>query len=123
MGNKQFCLGMTLFEHGTRASPAQTPNFGYSCSLEPQFVRPFSFPTNNTTSIPLIVVVDNHRVLHGRSSFDGKRRMCGAYIGVDEYRSKLAVLTERFSPDAVVQATNGLPDAVVNGRSIWNNAL
>ncbi|KAF8802516.1 Trimethyllysine dioxygenase [Phlegmacium glaucopus] len=70
-----------------------------------------------------VVLIDNHRVLHGRASFDGKRRMCGAYIGVDEYRSKLAVLTERFAPDAVVRATSGLPDAVVNGRSIWNNAL
>jgi trimethyllysine dioxygenase len=69
------------------------------------------------------VLIDNHRVLHGRSSFDGKRRMCGAYIGVDEYRSKLAVLTETFAPDVVLQATNGLSNAVVNGRSIWNNTL
>ncbi|PPQ99141.1 hypothetical protein CVT24_009331 [Panaeolus cyanescens] len=69
------------------------------------------------------VVVDNHRVLHGRSAFDGKRRMCGAYIGVDEYRSKLAVLSERFAPDSVLQATKQLEDTVFNGRSIWNSAL
>ncbi|KAF5370429.1 hypothetical protein D9615_009728 [Tricholomella constricta] len=69
------------------------------------------------------VVIDNHRVLHGRSAFDGKRRMCGAYVGVDEYRSKLAVLTEKFAPDAVLRATNELPMAVVNGRNIWNSAL
>ncbi|RDB28690.1 Trimethyllysine dioxygenase [Hypsizygus marmoreus] len=68
-------------------------------------------------------VVDNHRVLHGRSAFDGKRRMCGAYVGVDEYRSKLAVLTEKFAPDAVLQATSELPYVVVNGRNIWNSAL
>ena len=37
-----FCLGMTLFEHGTSASLAQTPNFGHSFSLEPWFVRIFS---------------------------------------------------------------------------------
>ena len=49
--------------------------------------------------------------------------MCGAYIGVDEYRSKLAVLTETFAPDLVLQATSGLSNAVVNGRSIWNNVL
>lgn len=42
-----------------------------------------------------VLSVDNHRVLHGRSAFDGRRRVCGAYIGVDEYRSRLAVLTER----------------------------
>ncbi|KAF9048684.1 hypothetical protein BJ165DRAFT_1461737 [Panaeolus papilionaceus] len=69
------------------------------------------------------VVVDNHRVLHGRSAFDGKRRMCGAYIGVDEYRSKLAVLSEQFAPDAVLQATSQLEDTVINGRNIWNPAL
>ncbi|KXN91691.1 Trimethyllysine dioxygenase [Leucoagaricus sp. SymC.cos] len=69
------------------------------------------------------VVVDNHRVLHGRSAFDGKRHMCGAYVGVDEYRSKLAVLRERFSPDPVQEATDHLSGANVNGRSIWNPGL
>lgn len=55
------------------------------------------------------VAVDNHRVLHGRSAFDGKRRMCGAYIGVDEYKSKLAVLREKFE----TPLTEG-------GRSVWH---
>ena len=67
------------------------------------------------------MVVDNHRVLHGRSAFDGKRRMCGAYIGIDEYRSKLAVLSEKFNPDAVVQQVS--KEVHVNGRNIWNAAL
>ncbi|OJT05839.1 Trimethyllysine dioxygenase [Trametes pubescens] len=67
------------------------------------------------------VVVDNHRVLHGRSAFNGKRRMCGAYIGMDEYRSKLAVLSERTAPDPVTQDTAAT--ASVNGRSIWHPAL
>ena len=49
--------------------------------------------------------------------------MCEAYIGVDEYRSKLAVLSEKFNPDTVVQATNDLPATNVNGRNIWNGAL
>ena len=34
-------------------------------------------------------VFDNWRVLHGRSAFSGKRRMCGAYIGRDDYVSRL----------------------------------
>lgn len=41
-----------------------------------------------------VLSVDNHRVLHGRSAFSGKRRVCGAYVGMDEYRSRLAVLRE-----------------------------
>ncbi|TEB34762.1 Trimethyllysine dioxygenase [Coprinellus micaceus] len=69
------------------------------------------------------VVVDNHRVLHGRSAFTGKRRMCGAYIGVDEYRSKLAVLRERFASDPVLEATKDIPESVVAGRSVWHTAL
>ncbi|KAG9097282.1 hypothetical protein FRC07_010814, partial [Ceratobasidium sp. 392] len=40
------------------------------------------------------VIVDNHRVLHGRSAFTGKRRMCGAYIGADEWKSRLRVLSQ-----------------------------
>ncbi|KAF9561975.1 Trimethyllysine dioxygenase [Agrocybe pediades] len=70
-----------------------------------------------------VIVVDNHRVLHGRSSFNGKRRMCGAYIGGDEYQSKLAVLSEKFAPDAIIQSTKDIPDTQVNGRNIWSAAL
>jgi trimethyllysine dioxygenase len=43
--------------------------------------------------------------------------MCGAYIGVDEYRSKLAVLREKFNPN---------PDNASESettRSIWSPAL
>lgn len=43
------------------------------------------------------VVVDNHRVLHGRSAFTGKRRMCGAYLGRDDYRARLDALRGRFT--------------------------
>ena len=66
------------------------------------------------------LVVDNHRVLHGRSAFTGKRRMCGAYIGRDEYRSKLEVLAERFTPDVLTQERQ---KDVFNGRSIWSPYL
>lgn len=62
-------------------------------------------------------VVDNHRVLHGRSGFSGKRRMCGAYVGVDEFRSKYAVLKEKFAPDAVALEVGGI------GRSVWAENL
>jgi len=50
--------------------------------------------------------------------------MCGAYIGIDEYRSKLAILSEKFNPDAVVQqASKDIPETNVNGRNVWNAAL
>ena len=68
-----------------------------------------------------MTVVNNHRVLHGRSAFDGKRRMCGAYIGMDEYRSKLAVLQEKFTANSVSRPTGANPDA--NERSVWSAAF
>ena len=61
-------------------------------------------------------------MLHGRSAFDGKRRMCGAYIGMDEYRSKLAVLNEKFAADPLAHPT-GTTDTNTNERSVWNPAL
>lgn len=65
------------------------------------------------------VVVDNHRVLHGRSSFTGRRRLSGAYIGLDEYRSKLTLLKERFEPDRVTIETRD-PSG---GGGVWGPAL
>ena len=42
-------------------------------------------------------VIDNWRVMHGRSAFDGERRMCGAYIGADDWRSRRLSLAQRFA--------------------------
>ena len=40
-----------------------------------------------------VVIIDNWRVLHGRSAFSGYRKMVGAYLGWDDYQSKLRILT------------------------------
>lgn len=47
----------------------------------------------------MMVVIDNWRVMHGRSGFSGERRMCGAYVGRDEWRSRLEVLKRKFESD------------------------
>jgi len=67
-----------------------------------------------------VLTIDNHRVLHGRSAFDGKRRVCGAYIGMDEYRSKLAVLKEKFDDTVNSRNKRGRPSG---GRSVWSPDL
>ena len=36
-----------------------------------------------------VVIMDNWRVLHGRASFTGFRRMVGCYIGYDDFQSRL----------------------------------
>lgn len=45
--------------------------------------------------------------------------MCGAYIGMDEYRSRLAVLREKFARSNV---SNDINDSFYE-RSIWNPIL
>ncbi|GAA5820975.1 hypothetical protein JCM3770_006155 [Rhodotorula araucariae] len=42
------------------------------------------------------VIFDNLRVLHGRSAFTGSRRLCGAYVNGDDYRSRLRGLEQQF---------------------------
>ncbi|WFD38282.1 trimethyllysine dioxygenase [Malassezia japonica] len=54
------------------------------------------------------MIFDNHRVLHGRSQFVGSRRLCGAYVPHDDYRSKLSVLRNRKMHDT---------------RSVWDEGL
>ena len=39
------------------------------------------------------VIMDNWRVLHGRSAFTGYRRMVGCYIGYDDFKSRLKTLS------------------------------
>ena len=38
-----------------------------------------------------VLIFDNWRVLHGRSEFTGKRRICGGYINRDDWISKLKI--------------------------------
>jgi trimethyllysine dioxygenase len=118
-------VGIKPSGYGTSASPAPTLSSGFSSNRgrlsvsDPYYLCMISF----IVYLHSYAVIDNHRVLHGRSAFDGKRRMCGAYVGVDEYRSKLAVLNEKFAPDSILRATNDIPLVTVNGRNIWNSAL
>jgi len=39
-----------------------------------------------------VLAVNNWRVLHGRREFTGKRRMCGCYMPMDVFMSKLRVI-------------------------------
>ncbi|KAL6704334.1 hypothetical protein ACN47E_008290 [Coniothyrium glycines] len=39
-----------------------------------------------------VLIFDNWRVLHGRSAFTGKRRICGGYVNRDDWMSKYKML-------------------------------
>lgn len=53
-------------------------------------------------------VFDNHRVLHGRSSFTGERRLCGGYIAGDDYRSRLRGLELQFGTKVETRRGEGV---------------
>ena len=46
--------------------------------------------------------------------------MCGAYIGADEFRSRLSVLAERFGES---EAENGSRDVPAARRGVWSVGL
>lgn len=56
----------------------QSPEFEIRIQLEP--------------GKPLIF--DNWRTLHGRTAFTGKRRVCGGYIGMDDFMARWRMLNE-----------------------------
>lgn len=44
-----------------------------------------------------VIFVDNYRVLHARTSFEGSRKMCGCYLSRDNFLAKArTVLPEAF---------------------------
>lgn len=70
----------------------------------------------------LALIFDNHRVLHGRSAFVGNRRLCGAYVNHDDYRSRLAVLRTRYGAGAA--DTKGAGGAEKRQRrSVWDEGI
>ncbi|QSZ35174.1 hypothetical protein DSL72_008041 [Monilinia vaccinii-corymbosi] len=47
------------------------------------------------------LIFDNWRILHGRTAFTGKRRMCGGYINRDDYISRY--LNTNFTREEILQ--------------------
>ncbi|KAK0651810.1 hypothetical protein B0T16DRAFT_404728 [Cercophora newfieldiana] len=52
------------------------------------------------------LIFDNWRVMHGRSAFTGKRRICGAYINRNDYISRWKTLN--YSPEDVRRMNIGV---------------
>ena len=46
-----------------------------------------------------LLIFDNHRLMHARTAFTGRRELCGCYINREDYMSKLLVLKEQFMKD------------------------
>ncbi|UZJ53068.1 hypothetical protein CBS101457_002388 [Exobasidium rhododendri] len=70
------------------------------------------------------LIFDNHRVLHGRSAFTGNRRLCGAYVQHDDYRSRLAILKKRYPDFDGVRRTLGRDaTSTQSRRGVWDDGL
>ncbi|KAE8333103.1 hypothetical protein BDV39DRAFT_188642 [Aspergillus sergii] len=54
------------------------------------------------------LIFDNWRMLHGRSEFTGKRRMCGGYINSDDFVSRYRLL--RFGREKILNNIEDLDD-------------
>ncbi|KZT56972.1 Trimethyllysine dioxygenase [Calocera cornea HHB12733] len=61
-----------------------------------------------------VVAIDNQRVLHGRAEFTGRRQMCGAYIGKDDFMARLRALAENVQGDELLTARK---------RDVWAPGL
>ncbi|KAK5071322.1 hypothetical protein LTS08_000040 [Lithohypha guttulata] len=46
------------------------------------------------------IIFDNWRIAHGRTAFDGQRRICGGYIGMDEFLARGRMISARLRADA-----------------------
>lgn len=66
------------------------------------------------------LIFDNHRVLHGRSAFVGQRRLCGAYVNHDDYRSRFDTLKKRFGASSSA-STKG--EDKPSMRGVWDDGL
>lgn len=73
------------------------------------------------TKVRYTAVFDNNRVLHGRSAFTGNRRLCGAYVNHDDYRSRLAVLQKQF-PELDSGVRRGAANVVSSNTSGGNSS-
>lgn len=58
-----------------------------------------------------VLFVDNWRVLHGRTSFTGLRRMCGAYLAHEDCASRARTLAARIAGAAEAATPPGDPEA------------
>ncbi|EPS27675.1 hypothetical protein PDE_02619 [Penicillium oxalicum 114-2] len=54
------------------------------------------------------LIFDNWRMLHGRSEFTGKRRMCGGYVNNDDFVSRLRLL--KFGRQSVLDNLGNVKD-------------
>ncbi|KAI9339288.1 hypothetical protein BDR26DRAFT_803183, partial [Obelidium mucronatum] len=74
---------------GNSTTPVSVRDFYSALKAWVSILRDPKFETWIQLEPGFAVIVDNWRVLHGRSAFTGHRRVCGSYHGYDDYRSRV----------------------------------
>lgn len=56
------------------------------------------------------IIFDNWRILHGRRAFEGQRRICGGYLGMDEFLARTRMVEGRLSMQARPEGKEGMSE-------------
>lgn len=74
--------------------PKDAINFYKALQIWSKLLKSQEFEFRIKLTPGMFVMFNNWRVLHGRSSFTGSRRLVGCYIGMDDFRSRLRVVSK-----------------------------
>jgi len=78
-------------------TPEQIPKYYEHTKILNSYLRSPKYIAYYRLNVGEMVIIDNHRVCHGRTAFTGDRNLVGCYIGCDDWKSKYNVLKKRFS--------------------------
>ena len=75
-----------------RLPPARMAEFYRALALVNRLINDPTYEISMRLVPGTVLLFDNWRTLHGRHAFTGHRHMCGAYLNMEDFQSKLRVL-------------------------------
>ena len=76
-------------------SPPRMSEFYRALSLFHRMINDPAFEISMKLIPGTVLFFNNWRTLHGRHAFNGHRHMCGAYVNMEDFQSKLRILRTR----------------------------
>ena len=73
-------------------APSRMTDFYRALALFHRLINDPAFEISIRLTPGTVLFFDNWRTLHGRHAFNGHRHMCGAYVNMEDFQSKLRVL-------------------------------
>ncbi|HEY1312967.1 MAG TPA: trimethyllysine dioxygenase [Steroidobacteraceae bacterium] len=78
-----------------RLPPARMAAFYRALALFHRLINDPTYEISMRLTPGTVLFFDNWRTLHGRHAFQGHRHLCGAYLNMEDFQSKLRVLRTR----------------------------